>query len=86
MEVDPLFCSRSCEDNRNRSFKACPQCAKIWDSTDNETERYYCNTAWVMCSTCSINNSSCATCGKSLKANASGKVLYFFKKVIGRAK
>jgi hypothetical protein len=60
------YCSESCKDNINRSFMECPECGKMWAPNDKDSEKYYCNTSWLMCKQCSEINNCCVVCGKKL--------------------
>ncbi len=66
MDFKNIFCSKRCEKKLNRSFKKCPKCKNIWVSQTDETLKYYCNTAWVMCESCAKDSKSCVSCGKNV--------------------
>ena len=61
-----MFCSLYCEEDMNRSFQTCPKCKKTWATDDEETRKYYCNTAWKMCKSCAMKDRECAACGKKI--------------------
>jgi hypothetical protein len=70
MEIEAKFCSETCSNELNRSFKSCPECGKSWESEKPESRIFYCNTAWEMCKNCSFNSKRCVVCAKAVVAGS----------------